>query len=158
MIATARPATSDDLEALEFLYRRLEKEMTDLHSMWPLADGLAEPIRESLENAISAPESMVVIGEIEHYPFGFLVARTEELLPQADGAKVGSIRLVFVDPEAREVGIGETMLDLALDLFKEKGLTRLDAHVLPGHRLAKNFFEAGGFSARSIIMHHDDDQ
>ena len=157
MSPTARPATSDDLEVLESLYRRLEKEMTDLHTMWPLADGLAEPVRESLDSAISDPESLVVIGEMEGYPFGFLVARTEELLPQANGEKVGSIRLVFVDPEAREVGIGETMRDLALDLFREKGLSRLDAHVLPGHRLAKNFFEAGGFSARSIIMHHDQD-
>jgi hypothetical protein len=28
--------------------------------------------------------------------------------------------------------------------------------VLPGHRLAKNFFEQGGFAARSIVMHHAD--
>ena len=158
MIPTARQAISDDLDALEFLYRRLEREMTELHSMWPIADGLAEPVRESLENAMAASDSLVVIGEIEGYPFGFLVAWIEELLPQAGGEKVGSIRLVFVDPEAREVGIGEAMRDLALSIFTENGLTRLDAHVLPGHRLAKNFFEAGGFSARSIIMHHDEDQ
>lgn len=156
MIPTARPATSEDLDVLESLYRGLEKEMTALHGMWPLADGLAEPVRESLEKAMSAAGSLVVIGEIEGYPFGFLVARIEELLPRAGGEKVGSIRLVFVDPEAREVGVGEIMRDLALDLFREKGLTRFDAHVLPGHRLAKNFFEAGGFSARSIIMHHDE--
>jgi hypothetical protein len=43
-----------------------------------------------------------------------------------------------------------------MDLLRERGITKFDAHVLPGHRLAKNFFEAGGFSARSIIMHHDD--
>ena len=156
MRPSARPATSDDVEVLESLYRKLEKEMTELHGMWALADGLAEPVRESLESAIADPKSLVVIGEIEGYPFGFLVARIEELLPQADGEKVGSIRLVFVDPEAREVGIGETMRDLALDVFTENGLTRLDAHVLPGHRLAKNFFEAGGFSARSIIMHREE--
>jgi hypothetical protein len=43
-----------------------------------------------------------------------------------------------------------------MDLLRKRGISRFDAHVLPGHRLAKNFFEAGGFSARSITMHHDD--
>ncbi len=156
MTPTARLATPDDLRSLEALYRGLEKEMTDLHVMWPLADGLAEPVRESLEEAVGEPDTLVVIGEIDGYPFGFLVAGTEDLLPQSEGEKVGSIRLVFVEAEAREVGIGEVMRDLAVKMFRERGLTRFDAHVLPGHRLAKNFFEAGGFSARSIIMHHDD--
>jgi hypothetical protein len=27
--------------------------------------------------------------------------------------------------------------------------------VSPGHRIAKNFFEANGFKARHIVMHHD---
>ncbi|MFP4074669.1 MAG: hypothetical protein ACLFVZ_11595, partial [Actinomycetota bacterium] len=63
---------------------------------------------------------------------------------------------IFVDPEAREVALGEEMRELALEILRDKGIAKFDAHVLPGHRLAKNFFEAGGFSARSIIMHHDD--
>jgi hypothetical protein len=63
---------------------------------------------------------------------------------------------VFVDAHAREVGIGESMREMALAEMRARGLTRFDAHVLPGHRLVKNFFEAGGFSARSIVMHHAD--
>jgi ribosomal protein S18 acetylase RimI-like enzyme len=156
MTSKARLATRDDLDILESLYRGLEKEMTGLHSMWPLADGLAEPIRDALESEMAHPDTLVVIGEIDGYPLGFLVGRTEEMLPQAGSERLGSIRLVFVDPEAREVGIGEAMRDFAIGRFREQGLTRFDAHVLPGHRLVKNFFEAGGFSARSIIMHHDD--
>jgi ribosomal protein S18 acetylase RimI-like enzyme len=69
---------------------------------------------------------------------------------------VGSIRLVFSHPDAREVGLAEAMREAAMEEFRRRDITRFDAHVLPGHRLAKNFFEAGGFSARSIIMHHDD--
>jgi ribosomal protein S18 acetylase RimI-like enzyme len=80
----------------------------------------------------------------------------EQILPQAGGAEVGSIRLIYVDPEAREVAIGEEMRDYVMDMLRKRGISRFDAHVLPGHRLAKNFFEAGGFSARSITMHHDD--
>ena len=56
------------------------------------------------------------------------------------------------------MAVGEVMRNLALDDLRQLGITKFDAHVLPGHRLAKNFFEAGGFSARSIVMHHDDDR
>lgn len=156
MRASARRATHEDVETLERLYHSLEEEMEALHVMWPVADGLDEPVAESFREAIDDPGTLVLVGEIDGYPFGFLLARVERLLAQADGELVGSIRLIYVDKEAREVALGEEMRELVMDLLRERGITRFDAHVLPGHRLAKNFFEAGGFAARSIIMHHDD--
>lgn len=156
MRVEARPAAPGDVDTLARLYRELEKEMIALHSMWPLADGLDEPVESSLAELVDDQAALVVIGEIEGYPMGFLVARVEELLDQADGEQVGAVRLVFVDHAAREVSVGETMLNLALHELRGIGITKFDAHVLPGHRLAKNFFESAGFSARSIVMHHDD--
>lgn len=158
MIVDARHATTDDIEDLVRLYRGLESEMTDLHPMWPLADGLNEPVADSLRDLLADPDTTVLIGQIDGYPFGFLVARVEGLLAQAGDLRVGAIRLVYVDEAAREVGVGEIMRDMAVGALRERGIARFDAHVLPGHRLAKNFFESGGFSARSIIMHHDDDR
>ncbi len=154
----ARLAIAADIPTLLGLYRLLEKEMVALHPMWPLADGLEEPVEESIAFAIDDPSHVVIVGEIEGYPFGFLLGKVEQLLPQAHGEHVGSIRLVFVEEEGRQVAVGEAMRELAMDWFREKGISKFDAHVLPGHRLAKNFFEAGGFSARSIVMHHDDER
>lgn len=158
MNVSARLATRDDIPTLESLYRGLEEEMTALHAMWPVADGLDEPVAESIGTALTDPETIVLIGEIDGYPFGFLLARVERLLAQADGKRVGALRLIYVDHDAREVALGEAMRETALTMLRERGITKFDAHVLPGHRLAKNFFEAGGFSARSIIMHHDDNR
>jgi ribosomal protein S18 acetylase RimI-like enzyme len=158
MNVSARVATRDDIPTLESLYRGLEEEMTALHAMWPVADGLDEPVAESIGTALTDPETIVLIGEIDGYPFGFLLARVERLLAQADGQRVGALRLIYVDHDAREVALGEAMRETALTMLRERGITKFDAHVLPGHRLAKNFFEAGGFSARSIIMHHDDNR
>ena len=156
MRVSARRALSDDLPVLNRLYRGLEEEMTALHPMWPLADGLPEPVSNSLSDALEDEMAMVVLGEIDDYPFGFLLARIESLLPQAGDEVVCAIRLVFVELDAREVSVGEVMRDLVMDAMRERGISKFDAHVLPGHRLVKNFFEAGGFSARSIVMHHDD--
>ena len=158
MKVEAREATGSDLEVLTSLYRSLEDEMVGLHTMWPLADGLDEPVEDAILQALEDPDAIALIGTIDDHPFGFLYARVEPLLRQAEGEKVGAIRLIFVDHDAREVAVGEAMRDKAMALLRDRGITKFDAHVLPGHRLAKNFFEAGGFSARSIVMHHDDDR
>lgn len=158
MNVTTRVASVDDVGTLESLYRDLAEEMTELHPMWPLADGLAEPIADSLHTLVEAPDAVVLVGEIDFNPFGFLVAKVEPLLPQAGGEEIGSIRLIYVERDAREVAVGEVMRDEAMDMLRARGISKFDAHVLPGHRLAKNFFEAGGFSARAIVMHHDDDR
>ncbi|CAN5734089.1 hypothetical protein BH23ACT5_BH23ACT5_10760 [soil metagenome] len=155
-LVSARLASTDDLDMMMVLYRGLEAEMAALHPMWPRADGLPEPAADALRERIEDPDSVVVVGEVAGVPLGFLVARVELLLAQADYEQVGVIRLVYTDHDAREVGVAEVMRDLAMEVLRQRGVTRFDAHVLPGHRLAKNFFEAGGFSARSIVMHHDD--
>jgi len=156
MRVSSRRATSGDLDALRRLYRLLEAEMVGLHKMWPQADGLDEPIETSLIKAIGDEKTVVFIGSIEEYPFGFLLARIEPMLDQADGEQLGVIRFIYVEPDAREVAVAEAMRDEAMTELRRHGISKFDAHVLPGHRLAKNFFESGGFAARSIVMHHDD--
>jgi GNAT superfamily N-acetyltransferase len=145
-----------EVSVLVELYRELEAEQRGLKDMWPLADGLPEPVAEAFAAAIDDADSLVVIGQLEGCPFGFILARIENLLPQAAGTRVGAIRLIFTHLAARGVGLAETMIGFALDDLRRRGIERFDAHVLPGHRHAKNFFEASGFAARSIIMHHRD--
>jgi len=154
---TARPATADDLPELVRLYRLLETEMEALRGLWKEADGLPEPVEEALAEAVADPETLVYIGTADGVPFGFILGFSTPLLPQAGGERIATIKLVFTEEEARGVGVGEAMRDTVVDAFRAEGHRWFDAHVLPGHRLAKNFFEAGGFSARFIIMNHEDD-
>lgn len=156
MQIAARRASPDDLSTLLALYRELEAEQTALKDMWPLADALPEPADAALKEALADSDSAIFVGMIDGYPFGFLLIRAEPLLPQAGEERVASIRYVYTHHEARGVGVGESMIDAALEEFRTRGFSRFDTHVLPGHRFAKNFFESAGFAARSIVMHHDD--
>ena len=153
---TARLAGPEDVGVVVDLYRKLEAEMVAIHPMWPRADGLDEPVEQSLLDRIGDAGARVFIGEVDGYPLGFIYARSEPILTHEAGTLVAVIRLVFVDEAARGVGVGEIMRDTLMEEFRSLGHHLFDAHVLPGHRLAKNFFEAGGFSARSIVMHHND--
>ncbi len=148
---TVRRAGESDLPELVRLYRLLEGEMVDLHEMWPVADGLPEPIEETLR--ARAVTTLVYLGGIDGVPFGFLTARLIPLHPQGGPEQIGMIDLIFTEPAARGVGIAEAMAERALEDLGGAGARRFDARVLPGHRQAKNFFERTGFSARSITMH-----
>ena len=67
--------------------------------------------------------------------------------------RVGTVTELFVEPEAREVGVGETLVGALLEWCRAHRCFGVDATALPGHRAAKNFFEEQGFVSRSLTMH-----
>lgn len=148
-------AGSQHLEGIANLYRGLVEEMAALRPMWPLADGLAEPVEDALARMATDSDWFLYAGSLDGVLVGFLLARDEALLPQAGGERVGAIRFIYTDPEMRTVGVGEALVTAFLEDAAGRGITRFDAHVSPGHREAKNFFESHGFKARSIVMHRD---
>ena len=152
----ARHAGGTDIDDLVGLYRELAEEQAALRPLWPYADGIDDPVDESIAALVASPEAIVLVGTIDGVVLGFLTAETTDLLTQGAGRKVGVIRLIHVTPDARGVGIGETMARNALDEMRARGIGLFDARVSPGHREAKNFFESLGFSARLIIMHSAD--
>jgi GNAT superfamily N-acetyltransferase len=87
------------------------------------------------------------VGEVEDVGGG-------EVGEVAGAARLGRVRELFVDPDARAVGLGEAILGELLAWFREQGCGGVDAMALPGHRQAKNFFEEQGFVARLLVMHH----
>ena len=92
----------------------------------------------------------MVVGSIDDAVIGFGVGRIERL---RDGRDLGIIEELYVEPEARSVGVGEVIAEALLDFFRERGCIGADALALPGNRATKNFFEQNGFVARSIVMH-----
>ena len=157
MEITVRPAVNADIFRLVSLYKDMEAEQVQRKPIWALTDGLDERFDMSLFHAVSADESWVLVGEIDGVTVGLLWATLEEMLDRADGARIGRIRLIYTEPDARGVGVGHAMLETMLGELRALGIRHFDAPVGPGQRAAKNFFEAHEFAARSIIMHHTDD-
>jgi len=156
MNLTVRPAVNADIFRLVSLYGDLEREQIERKPIWALTDGLDERFDMSLFHAISEADSWVVVGEIDGVIVGFLWATIEPMLERAEGKRLGRIRLIYTEPEARGVGVGHLMLETVLADLRDAGVHHFDAPVGPGQRETKNFFEAHGFAARSIIMHHAD--
>ena len=151
-----RPATPDDFARILELYTPAEAEQNSLREPWGIADGFATPHAKTLTSILADGDSHLLVGMIDDIVVGYAYATIEDLLPQAAGEKIGVIRMIYVEEEARMVGVGEVMLEGIMEWFAGRRVTRFDAIVSPGHRLAKNFFESAGFKARRITMYRHD--
>lgn len=112
----------------------------------PVGSGLAATLKDA--------RRALTVGLIDDAIVGFGYGKLDEV-PSLSGKvdRVGVVQVLFVEPEARGVGVGEAMMGVLLDHFGALGCIGVDAFALPGNREAKAFFETHGFVARMLVMH-----
>jgi GNAT superfamily N-acetyltransferase len=110
------------------------------------------PVEQSLRDDLTDEDTAVLIGLLGTAPVGFLIARRVGL---HDGTGLAEVSELFVEPEARGVGVGAALMDSAIEWARRCGCSGIDAYALPGDRATKNFFESFGLVARAIAVHRD---
>jgi len=152
----ARAAVAEDRDAIVDLAERAidELEPTRGGAVWRRRHARPVPVAPSVDDdlaaALAGRDRAVLVGTIEDVVVGYAVVRVEGL---GDGSTLGVVDDLYVDPEARGVGVGEAVMDLVLDWCRQRGCFGVDALALPGNRATKNFFERFGLTARAILVH-----
>ncbi len=110
---------------------------------------------------LSQVESLSYRGSIATVPVGH---RTASFVAGVGSTVFGSIVLsqdtdsswlinhVFVEQEAREVGIGDALVLHALAFLKTQNAAWIGAQAQPGDRALKNLFERHGLVAQTILV------
>lgn len=68
---------------------------------------------------------------------------------------VAEVAQVFVHPEARELGLGDALLEAAMTHARQAGCTAIEAVALPGDRDTKNLYERAGVIARLLVLRRE---
>lgn len=147
-----RPATATDLGDLVAM---AEANIAELRAerggeLWARTIGRRPPLEPGLAAALVDPSRLLVCGTVDGTTVGYASARLDEL---PDGARLAVLEDLFTLPDAREVGVGEAMMDAVLVWARAEGAIGVDAVALPGMRHSKNFFESFGLVARAIVVH-----
>ena len=152
MVEAARLASSDDLPRLAELARAAIEELrpTKGGEVWARREARAEPVEESLAADLADERTLVLVGTIDDVVVGYAVTKTDTL---ADGSVLARVTDLYAEPEAREVGLGEALLDEVISWATDRRCVGIDSLVLPGNRETKNFFESFGLVARAIVVH-----
>ena len=94
--------------------------------------------------------ALLLVGQIHEVVVGLAAAVTERGTDA--GPLTGRIECLYVEPEARGVGVGSALMAAALDWCRDQSCTEVDALALPGDRSSKQRYEGAGFTARLITL------
>ncbi len=150
----ARPAIEADVPRLADLCRMALAELGARErggAVFVAREARAEPVDTGLAAAVADPDVVVIAGMLDDVVLGYATGRVEGL---RDGTSLGIIDELFVEPDARAIGVGEAMMNQLLEWFRQRTCIGVDSTALPGARETKNFFEESGFTARLLVMHH----
>ena len=147
---STRPAGPEDRSIVAALARDARADARTKRGGVLLVDeGLRqEPLESTL--LTGAPDELVVLGLIDDVPVGYALVQVRGL---PSGDRLGVVEELYVDPEARDVSVGEAMMDDLVSFCRDAGCVGIDALALPGDRSTKNFFETFGLVARAIVVH-----
>lgn len=154
---SVRSAIPDDADACAALCQRALAELSGVRGgnlftrreTGLIAKALLRP--GGLRRLLSDTRRLVLVGLLDDVVVGFAVVKAESV----GESLLGVIDALFVDPDARGVGVGRTMLDSVTSWLTARGCRAVDAGALPGERATKSFFESAGFKARLITMHRE---
>jgi GNAT superfamily N-acetyltransferase len=153
-VALARPAAPGDLDRCVELLEAARREAGDARGA-ALAEGLRERPASVADWASGGDRRALLVGEFDGATVGIAAGRLADG-PHGGGGgerRLGVVDFCYVEEAAREVGVGEALLDALLVWFSERGCTDIDAPVLPGDRLTKQLYERAGFKARLLTLH-----
>jgi GNAT superfamily N-acetyltransferase len=153
----ARVAVGADLARVAELAHDFRAELREQRGgpLWATREARPEPLSDALAALLAHDDATVIVGTLDDHIVGYGIVEIEVL---RDGSRLGVIDEIFVEAEARAVGVGELLVEALVAFCVAGGCIGVDAAALPGHRQAKNFFERAGFTARLLVMHRSADK
>ena len=128
----ARPATAADVPRLTALGEMARAEVSGQRGGALLLAGMAAGpgVAEMVAAAERDPDRLVVMGTTYGAEVGFVAAHCD----RTPSPPLGVIDVIYVEPPARKVGVGEAMVDLVVAWCARRGCAGVDAPALPGSR------------------------
>tara|TARA_Y100001949_G_scaffold174848_1_gene183242 strand:+ start:2099 stop:2575 length:477 start_codon:yes stop_codon:yes gene_type:complete len=149
---SVRSAVSTDVETLADFATKAVAEQHENRGgyVWSRRETRNPPYVASFDSALHDPDQAIWIGMIDDAALGYAVSKLELL---RTGEILGQVTDIWVDPEARSVGVGESLIDAVISWCTERNCVGIDSLALPGNRATKNFFETFGFKARLLTVY-----
>lgn len=94
------------------------------------------------------PNLFTVVGIYADEVVGIACARIHE----TTGERIAILEACFVEPDARGVGVGTSLIEAVSQWSAEVGASALEARAHPGDRETKRLLEAAGFKTRLLIL------
>jgi 8-oxo-dGTP diphosphatase len=144
-VESVRRASAADRQRLDDLWRQADEEISPHRGGALLVRGTGAP-----PDLPTGADRLVALGYLDAVPLGFVSAH---VAGSQSAPSLAVVDAIFVQPEARGIGLGEALVDEVVAWAASQGCEGIDIPALPGNRQAKAFCEDNGFVARLLTMH-----
>ncbi len=154
-----RATTPADATAIAALWSALSRLHATFGEEWAVGEGAAERYARAVSAAAGRPNLLYLAAEVQiegEWRFvGFLHAAIKTRGPVYREILVGEIPEVCVVPGACGRGIGAELITGAMDWFRKKGVSHVEAAIPAGNLAARAFFSACGFRESASLLWTD---
>ena len=115
-----------------------------------VAEAVTQKMRETFQNRDK--NTLFLIAETGETPIGYVFARIYEEAPTNDNGtgKVGLLDELFLDEQARGLGLGQCLMDEVMEWFKSNDIRRVKLHAYSWNIGAKAVYEKNGFKEYAV--------
>ncbi len=151
--ARVRSARIDDLDALARMWEELASYHVDLGGPeYRLAPGWKREWQRFTRSHIGRKDRLCVVAEIDGNAMGFLLGAVLERPKVFQRYRYGHIYDVFVDAAHRNRGVGEALVDAAMEWFRVHRVDRVELYTHARNLLGLRFWKNMGFETTVNIL------
>jgi GNAT superfamily N-acetyltransferase len=151
LIRRAEARDLDDLGQLGAALMRVHYAFDPLRFL-PAGGGAEAGYAHFLGSQLDDSGSIVLVAEEQEQIVGYTYAAIEPLSWKDLRAECGFIHDILVSDAARRSGVGEALLNAAIEWLREQGMPRVVLGTAAQNDTAKRLFEKRGFRATMIEM------
>jgi ribosomal protein S18 acetylase RimI-like enzyme len=139
-----RLATEADFPVLIAFYNKLNQFFYQVGYRLPHPENVGEVWLDSFRRTLGR-FSRVDIAELEGRVVGFMLCRIKRVPAYMGGVLVGELSDLWIEPEARRLGIGDKLSRLALNWLRDQGVHSVEIQVLRDNEASWKLYERMGF-------------
>lgn len=139
-----RLATEADFPVLMEFYTKLNTYFYQMGYRLPHPDNVGEVWLDSFRRTLGK-FSRVDIAEIDGRVVGFMLCRIKRVPAYMGGVLVGELSDMWIEADARRLGIGDKLSRLALNWLREQGVHSVEIQVLRDNEASWKLYDRMGF-------------
>jgi len=140
-----RLATEDDFPILMEMYSKLNTFFYQVGYRLPHPENVGQVWLDSFKRTLGR-FSNVFIAEVEPGKVsGFMLCRLKRVPAYMGGVMVGELSDMWIESDARRLGIGDKLSRLAMDWMRDQGAHSIEIQVLKDNEASWKLYERMGF-------------
>lgn len=146
-----RLASAEDFPALAEMYPSLDRAYRVSGYTFPEIENLGEKWLDTFRRTIGR-FSIIYIAERHSEIIGFSTARIKRVPEFLGGALIGELKDLWIEPDARRLGIGEKLLRLATEWCLALEVDSIEAQYFVGNQVSDSLLRNLGFTPELVQM------